>query len=214
MGARGVLSQGGLPEDGGARVLRDEVRARGGRFGARLPRRRRRYRGACSVWIGRRVSVSRSTQGPRDALRRQLRHLGPARPLAAPRAGRLHRRSAGGHRAGHRLRRCRDQDRHSPRRRRLGDQRLEALHHQRGVGRLRRGRGQVGPGSRPRRHHAVRRGGRLSRLLGAQDPDARLALGADGRAVLRRGSYPRLASTGRGRQRVHRHHETSRGSDW
>ena len=54
-------------------------------------------------------------------------------------------------------RRLRHQDARGPRRRRVGDQRLEDLHHQRPPGRLHRARDEDRPGRRLRRLHAVHR---------------------------------------------------------
>ncbi len=67
------------------------------------------------------------------------------------------------HRAGGGQRRPGDPHPRPPRRRRVGDQRHEALHHQRRPGRLRRGlRGDRRREARPRRHHRVRRAARAS----------------------------------------------------
>ena len=59
------------------------------------------------------------------------------------------------HRARRRLRRLRHPHPRGARRRRVGDQRVEDLHHQRAPGRLHRARGQDRPGGRPRRHQPL-----------------------------------------------------------
>ncbi|MEJ7717489.1 MAG: acyl-CoA dehydrogenase family protein [Thermoleophilaceae bacterium] len=63
----------------------------------------------------------------------------------------------GHHRARRRLGRIRAQDPRGPRRRRVGDQRVEDLHHQRHARRLHRPRDEDRPRGRLRRLHAVHR---------------------------------------------------------
>ena len=101
------------------------------------------------------------------------------------------------HRAGRRLRRRRHPHHGDPRRRRIRDQRLQDLHHQRPARRLHRPRRQDRPRGAPRRDHPLRRrparrerreGPRLQRLRRAgEDGDARLR---HRRARLRRRPRP------------------------
>ena len=116
---------------------------------------------------------------------------------------------AGDHRAGRRLRCRRNPHHRDPRRRRVRDQRLEDLHHQRPARRLHRPRLQDRPGRAPCRDHALRRRParrgrrerpRLQRLRRAgEDGDARLR---HRRAGLRRRPRPGRCGAGRGGQRL------------
>ena len=96
------------------------------------------------------------------------------------------------------LGRVRHQDARRPRRRRVGHQRLEDLHHERPAGRLHRARHEDRPRRRLRRLHALPRGhgraGRDPREEAREARDARLghrAAGVPGRARARgRGARP------------------------
>ena len=99
----------------------------------------------------------------------------------------------GHHRARRRLRRLRHPHARRARRRRVGHQRLQDLHHQRPPGRLHRARDQDRPGRGLRRLHAVPRrhgpAGRRAREAAREARHARLrhrAAGLPGRARARR----------------------------
>ena len=124
-----------------------------------------------------------------------VRHRGAE--AALPRAGDQGREDLlpRDHRARRRLRRRGHQDARGARRRRVGHQRLEDLHHQRPPRRLHRARDEDRPGRRLRRLHAVPRrhgpAGRDPREAAREARHARLrhrAARLPGRARARRGA--------------------------
>ena len=128
-----------------------------------------------------------------------LRHRGAEAGVAAPAGDREQAGVLRADRARHRVRRRQPHLAGHPRRRRLGDQRAEALHHQRHLGRR-------GPRLRPHqrrraaRRHGVPRPHRHPRLRGPRDQgQARPARPGDRRALPRRRPRPGLGRAGRGR---------------
>ncbi|CAA9313233.1 MAG: Acyl-CoA dehydrogenase, partial [uncultured Friedmanniella sp.] len=194
------LAGAGPPRPAGAQRPRG-VRRRRRR---RPPLHRGAQRGALQAVL-RLPVVRRHPRRLRGALPGRPRHRGAEAPLAAPV---LHRRAGDRHRHDRALgwvRPRRAEDHGGPRRRGLGAQRLQDLHHQRLVRRPGPGRRPHQPGEGCPRHHPVRRRDGDARVRAR--PQARQGGPArvrHRRAVLRRRPAGPRAGGRRGRRRLRR----------
>ena len=144
-----------LHADGRARAARPVLSRGVRRPGRRLLLQPRARRGAGPLALGRPGHGRRRPHRHGDPAGPPVRHRGAEAALPRARDRRREDQLPGDHRARRRLGRRRDPHPRGPRRRRVGDQRGEDLHHQRAPGRLHRARGQDRPRGRARRDQPV-----------------------------------------------------------
>ena len=151
----GDLRRLGLPAHGRAGLPRPLLPRGVRRPGRRLLRQPDPRRGDAQVQLGRAGDGHRRAHRHGHAAGAPVRHRGAEAELPGALDQGREDLLPGDHRARRRLRRERDQDPRRARRRRVGDQRLEDLHHQRPPRRLHRAGHQDRPRRGLRRLHAV-----------------------------------------------------------
>ncbi len=153
----GDLRRLGLRAHGRARLPRPLLPRGVRRSGRRLPVQPRAGRGDHQVQLGRARDGRRGAHRHGHAAGVPVRHRGAEAGVPGARDQGREDLLPGHHRAGRRVRRGGHQDARGPRRRRLGHQRLQDLHHQRPPGALHRARDQDRPRQGLRRLHALPR---------------------------------------------------------